>query len=108
MILNTDELMQFDTQQFSTAIEELKSEILSSNDPKNLGDEDAVIVEVIDVIQEELAKRKGKGVKQGLSSDVRFLAYVNFFNTIMDGGVEEDYEDYSGEYFEEEEEEEER
>lgn len=102
MILNTDELMQFDTEQFSIAIAELKNEIIANND-SNLDGEDAIILEVIDVLQEEIALRKKKGDKAGLSSDVKFLAYVNFFNTIMDGGFEDEY-DESGEYFDEDEE----
>jgi hypothetical protein len=97
--------MQFVTKQFSTAIAELKNEIMSNSDPKNLEGDDAIIVEVIDVIQEEITKRQSKGAKAGLSSDVKFLAYVNFFNTIMGGDFEEDLEDYSGEFFEEDEEE---
>lgn len=92
MIKNMNTLTSFDMEQFSSDIEELKQEILNNSDQTDPENEDAVILEVIDVLQEEIEKR-GKSKKKDIQSEVRFIAYLNLFTTIMDGGFEDEQED---------------
>lgn len=80
--------MPVDVEQFSSEIEELKQEILSQSSAETEG-QDAIILEVIQVLQEEMAKRSGKTKEMDLQSEVRFLAYLNLFTTLMDDAFDE-------------------
>lgn len=103
MIKEVGAFMPMDIEHFAADIEELRQEIINNSEKAEEG-EDAIILEVINVIQEEMAKRKGKVKKKDIQSEVRFLAYLNLFTTIMDGGFEDEFEDmdFDDEFDEEE------
>jgi hypothetical protein len=92
MIKDVDDLMQIDTEQFSSDIEELRKEIMNHSENQEFEGEDAIILEVIRVIQDEIGLRNGKVKKKDIKSDVRFLAYINLFNTIMEGSLDDETE----------------
>ncbi len=111
MIKDFDTIMPANIEQFSSYIKELRNEITQNggND-----EDDAIILEVIDVIQEEMAKRKtANSKKKDVKSDVKLFAYLNLFSSIMDGSFEEDFdedsfsEEFNTEDFEDEDDEEE-
>lgn len=89
MIINIEPLNQLNFKEFSSELEHFKQEILSEG-PEVEG-EDAVVLEIIKVLQEEIAKRKSK--KKDLSDDVKLLAYLSLFNSIMEGSFDEDVEE---------------
>lgn len=79
MIINIEPWNHLNLKKFSSELETFKEEILSAG--SQLQEEDAYVLEIIKVLQEEIPKRKGK--KKDVSSDVRFLAYLNLLNSIM-------------------------
>lgn len=93
MIINVDALKNLDIEQFSSDLDDLKKEITNNANDEDVQGDEAIILEVIDVIQEEISKRKGKSKKNDPKSDVRFLAYLNLFNTIMDGDMDEGFDE---------------
>ena len=104
MIKEFDQLANFDLGKFAANLEEIKQMILTEVDKDERQDDDEIVLEVIRVIQEEIAKRTGKSKKRELADDVKFLAYINLFHKIMDEGFEE--EDFDDEDEDEDEDEE--
>lgn len=82
-------LQTMDLKQFSSEIENIKKEILDYADV-NVEEDAAITLEVIDVIQEEINKRKGKSKNTDLKSDVKLLAYLNLFSSLMNAGYEDE------------------
>lgn len=104
MFKGVDALQNIDVDQFSSDLEEMKKEIINNLDSEDVQGDEAILLEVIRVIQEDLSKRKGKAKKADVQSDVRFLAYLNLFNTLMNVGLEdEDFDDEDFEYEDEDE-----
>jgi hypothetical protein len=102
MIKNINAL---DLKQFSAEIEEIKQELMNSENIEMEDSEEAMMLEIINVVQEEIAKRKNKMKDLDIKSNVRFLAYLNLFTSMMDGGLDEDLDedfDEDEEYEEEE------
>lgn len=95
--------------QLSSDLEEIKQEILNyADDTANSQDE--VLLEVIRVIQEEIVQHKKNSKKSDIKNEVKFLAYLNLFNSIMkesmgDFGDELDESDDDMDLYEEDDEE---
>lgn len=81
MIPDIDDLKFLDMENFASELEGLKKEITSHGDETE--GEDAMVLEIIRVIQEEIKRRKGMVKKDSLENDVKFLAYVNLINSIL-------------------------
>ncbi|MBS4171471.1 MULTISPECIES: hypothetical protein [unclassified Neochlamydia] len=102
MITDIESLNLLDLDQFSADLEELKQEIITEEAGE---DEDDVILEVIKVIQEEIVKRKSNPEKKDLASNVKFLAYINLFNSLFGEADFEELDEDELEDIEEDEEE---
>ena len=91
-----------DFNQLSSDIEEIKKEILNDSDESEYP-QDNILLEVIRVIQEEILNQNRNSQKSDLENEVKFLAYLNLFNSIMKEGFDDDEEwDEDDEEFEEE------
>lgn len=88
MIPDIEDLKHLDLDTFSSELDSIKEEIMSGD--AAVEGEDAIVLEIIRVIQEEIESRKAKFKKGDLQKDVKFLAYVNLFNSILSSSFDDD------------------
>lgn len=94
-------LVDFDLEVFQEELTMFKQEIAQEEDESQKG----FYAELINLLEEEIAKRKGKAISINLRSDIQFFAYINLFHTLVNGDMYDDeFEDFDEELEETEEE----
>jgi hypothetical protein len=79
----------------SADMSELKAELIelkNSITAEEQTEDTKLYLEVIDILLEELAKRDGKQAKASFRDDVKFMAYLNLYETLMT--EDDDFEDF--------------
>lgn len=88
-------LIDFDIAVFKEELAKFKEEVLAQDD----NEQQAFYLELIKLLEEEIAKRKSN-ISVNLRSDIQFFAYINLFHTLVEGDFDDSLfdEDFDEEF----------